>query len=494
MKKIVIFICLLLCLIVHVSAQKEDNNWLLGYLPNIQDKKYGGTQIRFQDTLREVTFFDIPFDFSAITVMNDAVGNLLFYSNGCEIINAQHQIMLGGDSINAGVVYNGHCEYGYPCHNCIMALPDPANAQMFYLFHLRNGMVFRFPNFLFSKIDMSLDGGMGAVIQKNQTILDDGFTDYLTATRHGNGRDWWIIIHQYRSNTHYVFLLDPNGIHGPFTQRIGPAYNMYDWSGQSVFSPDGTKFVRSNPFNGVTIFDFERCTGQLSNPRTLLLDSIYVCGAAFSHNSRFLYLSTGLKLYQLDMQAADVFDSKILIGEYDGFMGPFATTFYHQRLAPDRKIYITATNGVNYLHIIHNPDLLGKACNFEQHGLELATYHAYATPNIPYYRLWDAAGSPCDTLGINGPISSTNVTFLPSFQSLTISPSPASEQVFFSVPDLADWQEPFQLTISDLTGHVLFNNRWSGGGFSIANYPSGLYIGILRSTNGRCWGGRFTKI
>ncbi|GIV32304.1 MAG: hypothetical protein KatS3mg030_610 [Saprospiraceae bacterium] len=34
--------------------------------------------------------------------MSDAEGHLLFYSNGCEVMNWAHQLVENGDSINPG--------------------------------------------------------------------------------------------------------------------------------------------------------------------------------------------------------------------------------------------------------------------------------------------------------------------------------------------------------------------------------------------------------
>ena len=42
-------------------------------------------------------------------------------------------------------------------------------------------------------IDMTLDGGMGAVISKNNIFSADVFGIGMGACKHANGRDWWII-------------------------------------------------------------------------------------------------------------------------------------------------------------------------------------------------------------------------------------------------------------------------------------------------------------
>jgi len=108
-----------------------------------------------------------------------------------------------------------------------------------------------------------------------------------------------------------------------------------------------------------------------------------------------------LKYFQLDMRAPNLAAGKRLIDTFDGFRGPFSTLFFHQRLGPDGRIYMTANNGVYYLHRLHYPNLPGKACQFRQHDLQLPAHHAFSTPNFPFFRLGPLDGSPCDTLGLN---------------------------------------------------------------------------------------------
>ncbi|MBX2927091.1 MAG: hypothetical protein KF852_04590 [Saprospiraceae bacterium] len=136
---------------------------------------------------------------------------------------------------------------------------------------------------------------------------------------------------------------------------------------QAVFSPNGRKFALAHSAQSVTVFDFDRCTGLLSNPYDIRLWPPVVSGRglAISPSSRYLYVSNIVDLYQYDLYAADISLSVLHIDTYDGFMPPLHTTFYQQKLAPDGKIYMTANNGVDVLHVIHQPDSAGVACQFE---------------------------------------------------------------------------------------------------------------------------------
>ncbi|MFN0015771.1 MAG: T9SS type A sorting domain-containing protein [Saprospiraceae bacterium] len=340
---------------------------------------------------------------------------------------------------------------------------------------------------------MALDQGLGDVENKNEIIFQDTFAGYLTAVRHGNGRDWWVAAHKGRSNRSLFFLLDPAGVQPPKAQHIGPVWGPRDWSGQSVFSPDGSRYARANPDHGLNLFKFDRCTGTLSSPVVVSLaaDSAGATGVTFSPNSRFLYLSTGTKLFQFDMQAANIPASKQLIGVYDGFAAPFATTFYQMRLAPNGKIYMGATNGVNYLHVVNQPDMPGAACEFVQHEVELPTYIDVGLPNFPNFRLYDLPASPCDTLGINGGPWWTSTGEAPDSQ---VSVWPNSFHDHLTVALNANLRSP-ALRLFDAAGRLVLEQRLVPGVNEIETValPQGLYVWEVIAGKERVKAGKIAK-
>jgi hypothetical protein len=94
----------------------------------------------------------------------------------------------------------------------------------------------------YTRIDMNLDGGLGAVLEKNQVAFSDTMNiGRITAVKHANGRDWWVFVHKAYSNRFYRFLLSPTGLALNGYQDIGIVRPADD--GQVCFSPDGTKFA-----------------------------------------------------------------------------------------------------------------------------------------------------------------------------------------------------------------------------------------------------------
>ena len=73
---------------------------------------------------------------------------------------------------------------------------------------------------------------------------------------------------------------------------------------------------------------------------------------------------------------------------------------------PDNKIYISGGTQGNYIHVIHNPDEPGLACNAEVTAIRLNTHYFTTMPNFNTLRLGPLDGSSCDTLGLdNHPVS-----------------------------------------------------------------------------------------
>ena len=82
-------------------------------------------------------------------------------------------------------------------------------------------------------------------------------------------------------------------------------------------------------------------------------DSNSFGGAAFSPNSRFLYVTSVLDVYQYDTEASDIAASMVHIAHWDSTYSPgppFATVFDIAQLAPDGKIYI-GTGNLSLIHI-----------------------------------------------------------------------------------------------------------------------------------------------
>jgi hypothetical protein len=394
-----------------VCAQKHDYYMTLGYSSTPVTNIFGGTDIDFNywppDTSYVFRAMDFTFNAAAIC---DEDGKLLFYTNGCTINGANHLPITGGDSLNPGLLHDVFCDDGYRAEQGSTFVPHPGNDNLYYLIHLGLNYYDSIggvgDKLYYTLIDKSLGNGYGAVIEKNQIILEDTLAfGLITLCRHANGRDWWIVVPEMSTPKNFIFLLTPYGIWGPYEQSIGNIQFDDDGTGNAVFSPDGTKYARFDWYNQLDYYDFDRCSGLFSNPRHLSIiepaDTFpNVGGVAFSSNSRYLYVTKADKVFQFDTWVDDLQSSKQTVAVYDGgVILQAATGFFLPQLGPDGRIYICSSSAVPIMHLIEWPDRPGVLSNVIQRGFPLPTYNAWAMCFFPNFRLGPEDGSACDTLG-----------------------------------------------------------------------------------------------
>ncbi len=339
----------------------------------------------------------------------DKNGSLNYFTYGCSIYDAKSNKMLdNAKDINKGIVWDEYCQVAagnYPSYSGLTFLPMPGDSNKYVLFHQsRDEDSFQayVPRRLnYTIVDSELKNGMGDVTKKNVTIVYNRLAEVgIRACKHGNGRDWWVIVPQMGTRGYYTTLLTPEGVSKPNFQLVSKdSISQFDFLGQSVFSPDGSIYAHGAPDAGLSILKFDRCNGKLSNLIHIKDTMTFFCmGMAISPNSRFLYVTKRNWLIQYDLEAADIAKSAVEVGVYDGFVSQIGaqTSFYKCQLAPDGKIYIGSTNSVQSFHVIHEPDQKGALCDFKQRDFELKRRYFIALPNNPNYNLGPKIGSPCE--------------------------------------------------------------------------------------------------
>lgn len=451
-------------------GQGIDNIWLLGY-DTIGQQFTGRSIISFSGASSPSInlSFQHPLSFwRTATTISDGSGNLLFYTNGFDVCNRQGDIMPNGHRIDTSAVFNLDSIWykdGMPISQGALILNAPGKDSLYYLFHetvqpyfidSSGALAFYSKDLLYSIIDLQSDGGMGDLAIREQSALFDTLSlGRITAARHANGRDWWILVYRYAGDAYITLLLSPSGLSTPTYQSLGSRMDYCDL-GQAVFNPQGDKYAFADKSNGLVLMDFDRCTGILSNQVHILLnDTAAARGLSFSPNGRYLYVS-GIKiLYQFDTWASNIESTKDTVAIWDGSFSshyPFATTFYLMQLASDGKIYINSSNGVKILHTINNPDSGGIACDVCQHCVQLPTYNAVALPNHPNYFLGADSGSICDTLqlGIKNPESRMRL------ETISVYPNPVQDYLQVNyIPN----EEVKTLQIFDINSKIVLERK-----------------------------------
>jgi hypothetical protein len=494
MKQLLLFAILITPLYTYCQDDKRDYVWVVGAPLGPPVYQFGGAYINFNTNPPDTTFFDIRHYLETLTTVCDKNGQLSCYSNSCEVVNKYEETIANGDDISAGWAHDAYCDnIGYSFVQSVILLPYPGKENQYALLHHTIGLVgmdVAAPDFLYSIIDMNAENGRGRVLEKNQILQQGSLSGYVNATRHGNGRDWWIVVSDSNGKRYYTYLLSPNGIEGPTVQTLYSDSRKRLPTGQVGFSPDGSWFAGVTNDSLVRLIRFDRCSGTFYDPQTFEIDfQIFQAGGvAFSPNSRFLYVTTPLQVNQYDLQAPSIYYSRYVVAEYDGFThfnGLIATTFFQAMLAPDNKIYMTCTNGTWFFHTIDQPDSLGVACQVNQHSFELPVAHSFSVPNFPYYRLYDLQGSVCDSLGIDGPVSAAEPPR--AFQRINVYPNPVQDILYLSAPTSANW------TIADIQGRVLQTGITTEGvtNIPVGTLQNGVYVLTIRDEQGMTQTRRF---
>ena len=441
---------LILCLIANtLFAQYQNTVWCFGDSAGIDFNSGTATPI-----------FSVVKGKGTSASVCDSAGNLLFYgysrtdlpvNERGKILNASHQIMANGDSIICDVTYRD-----------MIIIPVPGSSNLLYVFTISLGALN--PGGIYKAIiDKTLQGGLGEVIQKNQRFSFFNPIDCIIAIRHGNGRDWWMVtkLNNYPSanNQYYSFRISPAGISSPIIQNIGTQYagNL----AALKFSPSGDKLMLATGIGSIEMFDFDRCTGMLSN-HINIDNNIFsqlpaapppLFGAEFSPNGRFLYVSntdnvimvnppfdtTSLypfKCYQYDLLAPNITASKTLV-----FTDSIPISRGVMQLAPDGRIYLASLSRGNVpyedtvynfhnqrLSYIENPNMQGAACGYNSFGFYLGGVGRsyWGLPNQLDYQLGALTGSPCDTITAINNLQVTennaiiNVTYIPTWGKLFV--------------------------------------------------------------------------
>ncbi len=332
MKRLLLFIAFLSFAIL-LNAQREFCNWYFG-------DHYG---LEFRDDTVIILPDGGMHANDANNTVSNKYGDLLFYTNGMEVFNSQHDTMPNG--MNLG---------GDNEAQTTLIIPHPSNNNYYFIISTLN---FFSPSggLFYSIVDMQLDNGLGDVTD-SKIVLSNDVVETASVVRHCNNKDYWLIAHTRPWNglpsQFYVWEITNNGIN--VTPLVIPSIEIL---GRMVFNNHNNAFFTLNlsPTNLISKFNFDNSTGSINYDYTFTIGS----GSKFelSSNGQKLYSLNSWYLHQYDLSSNDpnlITSSGIVIDSIN--------LFHHVELSSDNKIYISFA-GSPILSQINKPNEEGLACD-----------------------------------------------------------------------------------------------------------------------------------
>ena len=343
------------------NAQDQAANWYFGFNAGVNFND-GGVNSLTDGALSTN---------EGCSVISNEKGELLFYTNGVNVWDRNHNIMPNGNGLN-----------GHPSSTqSAVIVPKPNSDTIYYIFTIID--FFKAEGLQYSEVDMSLNGGNGAVTSQKNVFLVAPGTEKISAVQHSNGVDYWVTAHLWDSSSFATFKITATGVEAtPVISDVGSYHGGAGFNviGCMKFSPNGKKLAvakwSTNSF--VELFDFNKETGVVSNP--VLIDNFFgadyldgAYGLEFSTNSQYLYVSDlnqqyyTSELHQLDLSVftpSAIKASNVVLAKERRLIAGL-------QLGPDGKIYVSNTFS-SYLSVIEAPNNKGLSSDYQYRTINLS--------------------------------------------------------------------------------------------------------------------------
>ncbi len=461
-------------------AQSRIDNWCIGDSIHV---KWNGETFVFQG---EVPFVSQEGGAS----ISDTAGNLLFYTDGRTVWDSTHQIIEGGSSLSDSLF----APYGSSVAQSAMILPGFGDLGLTFYVFSRASSVGGANSMFVSTIRVDSLTGMARIDHAERRVLvfDSLRSETMTAVKHANGRDWWIISsHSDIADKHYSIrykLLTPFGFSNESSFIVDTVdVSHYHTNLTASYSGDLMGFAA---WDYLYLLNFDRCSGMFSlhSKITDLDEGFEWYSIEFSKSSTYMYACDPVRksIYQIR-----TFDG-ILVHELPTLGGPSSFVYGQMRRAPDNSIYIaygsfdlvpSGDPRSLYLGRIPYPDSSGFATGYDTFAVYLGgRYGSLALPHHPHYELGALEGSPCDTLSSQAVDTTSSLGGGPAGAVMPwlIYPNPVSTTLTVEHPAGA------RLVLHDLQGRSVrsFALNASPTAVSLDGIPDGLYVMVLRDRSG----------
>lgn len=380
-KKVIYILSALIFLCIgRIQAQRETYNWIFGDKAGLTwnttrsftgSYVYGGTG--------SVTLNGMPTNItSPLTAtqgcftLSDRKGKLLIFSNGKQLYNANKTLMNSGADMDGNI---DNAQSG-------ILFPYPGTPNKYVAVTIGS---WSFDILGYTVIDMKGNSGLGQIESINNSFPAGRMGKLgssVTATRHANGVDYWVIAPGKGASSSYLnaWRFKPDGIDTPKYSNLPVGVVENKANGYIKISPDGKHFVWGTFSDSKLFFGkFDNATGTFSNIKYITGSGNEFYGVEFSMSGKYMYVTKtegGLSVSKFYVYAFD-FDALINSPNpqsyYENQMKriPFPTTGGMPaaiQLGPDGRMYISAHKYLSFpptLYVIENPEQFNNLRIFE---------------------------------------------------------------------------------------------------------------------------------
>lgn len=261
-----------------LAAQLENSIWYFGK----------GAGISLQGDVPKVLTDGQTDAEEETAIVCDSLGNLLFYTDGRSVWDRNHTVMANGTGLK-----------GHTSGTSSLIVQKPGCDSMYYIF--TTGILVLGGELNYSMVNIRANGGLGEIILKNVFLSENG-NESVTATKHENGTDVWIVAGKHNVHSRWQsFLLTEDGVvHTPIVYKTPVIYKpemVAVSAGHLVFSLGGesaffTGYYQSTPDGeskrGVFVFDFDKQTGQFTYKTTCNSDNTLL-NLELSPSGKFIF-------------------------------------------------------------------------------------------------------------------------------------------------------------------------------------------------------------
>lgn len=481
------FLCFpLFFLATEVHGQARNAHWVLGGFLQTQPGSLWSQMTTAPVFAGGTTFGQCE----SAAAISDTSGTLLFYTGRGRVHRANGEEMYNCSSAwqNATVTQGQ------------LVLPRPGHPEIYDLIMIDSAAdstlnSLNKPKAVRIEVDMSAQDGTGAVVG-NELIFGYNLTERLCGTPHVNGSDYWILMHEWKTDKFLAYMIGEDGLDTlPVVSQTGAVHSAeygtcttnsnrqgemkFTYAGDRValcsFNFCGNDLVQPSI---VQLFDFDALTGQVDYWMTLP-EHYHTYGIEFSQDGGKFYVSG------IDEQERYVDQYDVLAGDTSAVRSSrsriYATPYNGQPDQPFPNAMELASNGRIYvshsglsLDVINAPNEEGLACDYAEAALIFANSQQHLSHVSQMKRYHDS-----EFMGAH-----TGFRPLPLPEFLRPWPDPALDRCFLTLPS----PNIRSLSLWDATGRVVRDVLCAPGQRELRiermDLCSGMYQVLARDAHG----------